>query len=409
MALPPVAMVQQSSFIPMRALRAFSIGLSAIALIASLGANEKAYAADAALFVDQKSAISEYGHWTLTLPGDATFQSALKTKLLNNLTPGSYGISVVSPAGALTKLTLVKSGTAMRTVNGTTMNFEITDDHTYRINIEYIYAGTVKVTSNPSNVGFVMTNLADNTTYTGTTPATFDNMSPVEYRVQYNIEPACEVQKTLRRELIHRSVLTLYRDFTCGDRRIPTSGRTAQPLATKPMPAKTTAANTHTDSPDKSVVQTASMSEVVPGGLIHFTITVKNVARETLHNVNVIDRYNPEAIDIVQPLLHDGSVNGNQIEWYVPQIYAGPSWTTTFTARAKDHLVAGDRIVLMANANSTESDVGLYPEAWSSVVGVGVAYMPQTGDRYDALFAIGALMGAALITNLTIRRKQSVV
>lgn len=392
----------------MRAFKALSIGLSAIALVLSVGMTKQVHAAGAAIFIDQQSPIAEYGQWVVSLPGDATYRSSLKTKILNDLGAGTYSITVTNPTGSMTKMSLIRSGTVIQKVDGNTLTFDVTDDHTYRVNIEYVYTGTVQVQSDPSNVGFVMTNLADGSTYTGTTPATFNGMAPVGYRVQYDIEPACEVQKTLQRELIHGSTLTLFRDFTCGDRRIPTAGRTAEPIASQPVEQTPQRVNAHTDAPDKRIVQTASMSEVVPGGLIRFTITVKNVTRTTLHNVAVTDRYNPEMIDVVQPLLDGGVINGNLVEWNIPKIYAGKSWTTTFTARAKDHLVAGDRIVLMAHANSEESDFGMFPEAWSSVAGVGVAYLPQTGDRYDILLGIAAMVAAAFITNLTIRRKTLV-
>jgi hypothetical protein len=148
------------------------------------------------------------------------------------------------------------------------------------------------------------------------------------------------------------------------------------------------------------------MSEVVAGGNVRFNVTISNMTRETLHNIDVVDRYNPEMIDIVQPLFDGGVIDGNEIAWYVPKLYAGQTWTTSFTVRAKDHLTAGDRIVLLAHAYSDEADFDLYPEAWSSVSGVGIAYMPQTGGKYDILFALAALLGAAVVTNMTIRKKQ---
>lgn len=402
-------MVKHSLSYRMRARKALSTGIAAFTLLLGVSAAQTTHAAGASLFIDQISPIAEYGHWKVLMPGDATFQSSLKTKVLNDLDAGSYTLSVTNPAGSTTKITLIHSGTAIKEVLGNSITFDALDGAAYRANIEFIYTGTVEVLSDPEGVSFEMKNVMDGSMYTGTTPAVFTGMAPVGYKVQYAVEPSCQVQKDLQRELIHGSKLVFWADFTCGNKRIPLAGRSPEPLATTPIEQPASRSNAHTDTPDKRIVQTASMSEVVPGGTIRYTITVKNITRETLHNVDVIDRYNPEMIDIVQPLFDGGIVNGNQIEWFVPKIFAGQSWTTTFTARAKDTLVAGDRIVLMAHAYSDESDADLYPEAWSSVTGVGIAYMPQTGDRYDVLLAIAALMGAALITNLTIRRKQTVV
>ena len=408
MALPPFAMVQLSTFLTLRTIKALSTGLASIALLMSVGIVGQAHAAGGSLFIDQVSPTSEYGHWKVTMPGDAIYQSSLKTKYLNDLTPGTYTLSVVNPAGSLTKIYLLRDGIDYMSVTDNTITFEVADGQDFRANVAFTYTGNVEVRSDPQNVFFEMESLVDGSTFTGTTPAVFTDMPPVSYKVRYDIEPSCEVQKEMQRELIHGSKLVFWADFTCGDQRVPLAGRTPKRLGTDRVnpPVRP---NAHMDMPDKRIVQTSSMSEVVAGGNVRFTITIKNITSGTLHNVDIVDRYNPEMIDIVQPLSNGGIIDGNQIVWNVPKIYAGKSWTTSFTARAKDHLVAGDRIVLLAHAYSDEADFDLYPESWSSVAGVGIAYMPQTGGKYDVLLALGALVGAALITNITIRRKQSVV
>ncbi len=365
-----------------------------------------AQAAGSSLFIDQKSPIAEYGHWIVDMPGDATFRSSLKTKVLNDLDAGTYTVSITNPAGSLTKMTLVHSGTPVQEVTGNSITFEVLDGTSYRLTIEFVYTGTVEVRSDPQNVFFEMESLADGRTFTGITPAVFTDMPPVGYKVKYDIEPDCEVQKDMQRELIHGSRLVFWADFTCGDRRVPLAGKAPVPLGTDRPATKAPRPNAHVDMPAQRIVQTSSMSEVVAGGNVRFNVTISNMTRETLHNIDVVDRYNPEMIDIVQPLFDGGVIDGNEIAWYVPKLYAGQTWTTSFTVRAKDHLTAGDRIVLLAHAYSDEADFDLYPEAWSSVSGVGIAYMPQTGGKYDILFALAALLGAAVVTNMTIRKKQ---
>lgn len=267
-------------------------------------------------------------------------------------------------------------------------------------------AGTIEVRSDPANVAFEMKNLIDGSVYSGVTPMVFTNMPPVTYTIRYDIEPSCEVQKNIQRELISGSRLVFWKNFTCGDQRVPLAGRTAKRIGTDAPVKPYVKPNVHVDMPAKRIVQTSSQSEVVAGGSIRYTVTLTNMTRGTLHNIDIVDRYNPEMIDIIQPLLDGGVIKENEIVWNIPELFAGQSWSTTFTARAKPHLVAGDRIVLMAHAYSDEADFDLYPEAWSSVAGVGIAYMPQTGGKYDLLFVLAALVGAAFITNLTISRKQ---
>jgi uncharacterized repeat protein (TIGR01451 family) len=212
----------------------------------------------------------------------------------------------------------------------------------------------------------------------------------------------------MQRELIQGGKLIFYADFTCGDHRVALAGRTPERIGTETPRTPFVLPDSHDDMPAKRIVQTSSMSEVVAGGLIRYTVTITNMTRGTLHNVDIVDRYSPEMVEIIQPLANGGVIAGNKIIWNVPSLFAGKSWSTSFTVRAKDHLVAGDRIVFMSHAYSDEADFDLYPEVWSAVSGVGVAYMPQTGGKYDFLFALAALIGAALITNITIRRKQSV-
>ncbi len=399
-----------------------------IALLMSVGIAEQAHAAAGSLFIDQSSPLSEYGHWIVSMPGDATFRSSLKTKLLNDLTAGEYSVSVTNPAGSITKYTLIRSGTVIQEKTVNTIEFEVVDDSSYRLIIEYTYTGSVEVRSDPANVAFEMKSLTDGRIYSGVTPMVYTDMPPVSYKVRYDIEPSCEVQKDMQRELIHGTRLIFWSDFTCGDRRVPLAGRTPERLGTDAPLTPTqymsiyeflskngieylqqlpyARPNAHTDMPAKRIVQTSSMSEVVAGGSIRYTITITNMTRGTLHNIDVTDRFSPEMVDI-QPLSDGGIIAGNEIVWNIPELYSGKSWTTSFTVRAKDHLVAGDRIVFMAHAYSDEADFDLFPEAWSSVSGVGIAYMPQTGGKYDVLFAIAALIGAAIVTNVTMNKKRS--
>lgn len=392
----------------MRTFALLKYGFLALALSVSIGSARDVYATTSTLHIEQKSPIAEYSHWELKMPGDATYKSTLKSKILNNIDAGTYVLSVVPPHGAFTTMTIVHSGTVRDVVHGSTATIELAEGETLRVTVSYSYTGNIRVLSDPAGVPFEMKD-ASNKVYTGVTPALFTDMAPVWYRVQYAVEADCEVQEDQQRGLVVPQTLTFWADFTCGDREIPVAGRTPEVIGTEREPERPRPTLTHEDMPDNRILQTASMSEVVAGGRIKFTIAVTNSTRSTIHNVLVSNAYDPSMIDIELPLLDGGVIGGeNEMMWDVPKIYARQTWTTSFYARAHEHLVAGDRIVLTAKAISDETDFELYPEAWSSTVGVGVAYMPQTGDTLNLVLVLSALAGTGLLTNFTYRRKQSV-
>lgn len=381
------------------ALAAFGLSITALP--------QSALSAGSVLHIEQKSPIGDFGHWLLTMPSNATFRTALKTKVLNNLDAGTYTLDVTSPAGAQTVITVMNgSQERLRTV-GNSATFDVNAAESLRVTITYQYTGNVRVLSEPTGIPFEMKD-ASGEVYTGTTPAMFTEMAPVWYRVQYAVEESCEVQEDQQRELVAASTLTFWADFNCGDREIPIAGRTTQTLGTSQQRPLFTRGETHEDMPDNRVLQTSSMSEVVPGGRVKFTVAVTNATRGTIHNVVVTDAFDPAFVDIIMPIANGGVIADNEIIWEVPFIYSGQTWETSFYVKAHESLVAGDRIVLTARATSDETDFYLYPQAWSSTVGVGVAYMPQTGKTLELALILGALVGTGLITNLTNRRKKLV-
>lgn len=379
--------------------------LTLIAL-AGFASAPAAQAGNASVYIEQESANATFGEWSVTFPNGGDYVSSLKTKILSNIDAGTYRFSIRPPANAYVHIALYESGVKRQETDINNITFDVKDGTSYRITVTYTFQGIVKVLSDPEGVAFEMEDINGNV-FSGKTPASFANMPAIGYRVTWGLERDCTAEKSQQRPLYAGKTLTFYSKINCGNQRVATSGRTSQPLATAQSRQKTsTPSASHTDTPAQRLMQTASMSEVLPGGRVRITLSVRNVTRETLNTVMLTDRFSPEMIEISSPLLDGGILNGNQIEWNIPKIYAGKTWTTSFDVIAKDHLVPGDRIVLLAHATSEENDMNLYPEAWSSVVGIGVAYLPQTGGMYDLLFVLGALLGATLITQVTIGTKK---
>ena len=395
--------------LPPRNMRTFvsiRTGIAVFSLIMGLGMSHDVNAANASVTLAQNSPDNTLGQWIVTYPDGTQYETSAKTKVLSNLESGVYRVAVRAPERSVTNITLKRGPTVLQKNDSTIMTFELKDGEALRIEATYTYTGTVKVQSDPAGVPFVMTD-ANGGIYSGTTPAVFNDMSPVTYRVHYDVTRNCEVRKNQERVLIEGSSLIFYVNLNCGDHPISMVGKTLEPPATGNTPAPAPEPEAHADTPDARIVQTSNVSEVIPGGNMRFTISIRNITRSTLHNVALNNRFNPESLEITS-ITDGGTIQGENMQWTVPKIFAGQTWTTTVEARARDHLTAGDRIVLLAHATSDESDANMYPEAWSSVVGVGIAYMPQTGFRYDMLLALFALMGAAIATISTNRVQKSV-
>jgi uncharacterized repeat protein (TIGR01451 family) len=381
--------------------------LFSLALAIGLASAQGVQAANGSLTLEQSSPDGVIGQWIVTLPNGSEYKTFLKTKILNNLPAGTYRVAVRAPERAVTTITLKRGASLLQENPATIMTFELKDGEALRLKAEYSYTGTVQVHSNPAGIPFVMTDM-NGGVFSGTTPALFKDMAPVMYRTTYDVTRDCEVRKSQERVLVEGSSLIFYSNLNCGDRPISMAGKTTEPTASGKMSKKPESSRAHTDAPDARILQTSNLSEVTTGGNIRFTIAIRNLTRATLHNIDLTDRFNPSSLQILS-LMDGGVIEGENMKWDIPELFAGQVWTTTFEARAKNHLRPGDRIVLLAHAVSEEADADVYPEAWSSVVGVGIAYMPQTGFRYDLLIAFAALIGAAFTTISTFRVKKLVV
>lgn len=381
--------------------------LFTLAIAIGIASAQGAEAASSTLTLGQDSPNAVYGQWIVTFPNGTEYKTSLKTKVLSNLEAGTYRIAVRAPEKAVTNLTLKRGSSLLQESPSTIMTFELKDGEALRLNAKYTYTGTVKVQSSPAGIPFVMTDM-NGGVFSGTTPSVFNDMAPIMYRVNYDVTRDCEVRKSQERVLTEGSSLIFYANLHCGDRPISMARKTTEPTASGRLPEPPAPEEIHRDAPDARVLQTSNLSEVTAGGNLRFTIAIRNLTRGTLHNINVTDRFNPSSLEILS-LADDGVIDGQNLRWSIPELFAGQVWTTTFEARAKNHLRPGDRIVLMAHAVSEEADADVYPEAWSSVVGVGIAYMPQTGFRYDLLIAFAALIGAAFTTISTFRVKKLVV
>lgn len=357
--------------------------------------------------IEQNSSDAEYAEWVLADSSGTVYRSALQSKILQNLPAGEYTVSVRAPVGAKTTITIYETASVVRQESvGTHATFTLNDGDSLRIEFTYSYTGTVEVTSDPPGVPFEMKG-ANNYHITGVTPAVFTDMPPHWYRVSYDIKADCEAQKNQERGLIQNSTLTFFADFNCGPKPVSLAGKSTDPLGTANLPPPADPIDTHTDKPALKVMQTSSVTETLPGGRVRITINVRNMTRATIRSVTVRNEFDPNTTDIFLLDTDAAIVGSTIIEWNVPEIYAGQVWSGHFEVRARDTVVAGDRMTFTARAEG-ENVAGLFPEALSDTIGIGIAYLPETGERFDLLLSLAALIIAALITLSHIRQQQSV-
>ena len=363
------------------------------------------HAAGTSLHIEQKNGV---GEWALTYPNGTEYSNVAKTKILSSVGSGAYRINVRPPANAYASISLYENNILKQESKINSMVFDLKENMTYRTTVRYTFGGTIEVHSEPSGVYFKMHG-ANGSTFTGKTPAIYTKMPTALYRVTYGLEPDCEAQKSQERSLAAGSNLNFVAKIHCGTSRIATPGKTAKPLSSKTtVPTVVTPPTSTTVGSAQRIMQTVSSTEVVAGSRVRVTLSIRNITRHTLHNVHVTDTFSPDMVSIVMPLTNNGVVNGNLIEWNVPTIFAGQTWTTSFEITIKDTVKTGDRILLLARASSDENNSKLYPEAWSSVVGIGVAYLPQTGKTLDVAFVLAAMFAAAIFSNVTVRRNAPV-
>ena len=184
----------------------------------------------------------------------------------------------------------------------------------------------------------------------------------------------------------------------------PTSTATATPTPTAPTtatPATTPVAPTPTpvsSPPRLTIAKTASSAEVLPGGLVTFSIEVCNEGDRVAENVVVSDAL-PSELDLVSASASQGAVvvEGNGMRAELGSIWPGYCATVSITARVHSDVAPGTQIRNVASVGD------LYDDATLTAVGL----LPESGSRSASLFyqsgrvtpltVVAGLMGVAFL------------
>ncbi|MFA7682476.1 MAG: LPXTG cell wall anchor domain-containing protein [Candidatus Peribacteraceae bacterium] len=365
-----------------------------LSAVAGLAIVQNAYAAGGSLAIEQVSQTRLYGTWVLSTPDSRTIvdNRGVPSKTVTPVVGGTYTISVDAPEKARTTIVVYRGTNVLHNTEGTRLSFTLLEDDTARVVITHRFFGTITVESDPVGQAFVLTG-SDGTNQTGTTPASFYSMSPQSYTVQYSMLDKCIAPHNQSRPLEPNGSLAFLGVYRCSFPVID---------ITPPEPEQETVAP---QSIEFSLL--ANQNEVLPGGMLHYTLTVANHNHSTLHNLQVSVQFDPQQV-AVSGVRDNGRIQRNLMIWEVPGIYAGQQWSTTFTADVQDGLPAGEQITMTTRASADGLvEAGMLPQMLAQ--SVGVALLPQTGeDKTFALLSILMMLGA-LTTATTIRRRRSVV
>ncbi|MBM3230968.1 hypothetical protein FJZ28_01425 [Candidatus Peregrinibacteria bacterium] len=358
-------------------------------------------AAGVTVLVEQTKTGADFGTYTLSGPA-VTKTGNAEGGSFSELPAGDYTLSIKPPLGSRSRLEVYRGPVKIADTTDRTYSITIAEGQDVKFAISYMHLGTVTIESDPEGVSFSLS-FPNGTSKSGTTPARFDMLNEGVYTVFYDTKKECEAQKSQERPLTAGGEISFYAVLNCGTRKISTPGKTNKPLATgrevpvAPAPASSTA------SPALRIVQESNMTEAVPGSKVRITLTVRNVSRETLHDLHISDAFDPAMFSPVLPVPQGGSVIGNALVWNVSELFAGQSWNVTFEMTISDSVKNGDRGVLKASAESPDIDAH-YTAPVGGTLAIGIAAIPQTGNTMDSTLILAAAAGAAILGYFTNRR-----
>lgn len=393
------------TFFPTRSMNAIRLvslkNWSLIGILFGLIIAAQAHAVGGMLTIKQTSNTQQLGTWTLSTPEGKTYiDHRGYVQKIEPVVGGTYALTIDAPRKARTSVVVYRGNNeVIRSVEGTSLSFTVPGGEAVRVIITYRFFGTINVTSDPSGQSFVLQG-SDTIMYTGKTPETFNNIPPLYYVLQFGHLENCRTPRKQSRLLDPNESITFYGVYEC----VPalTVGET------EPEPQPEEPEVTQPTSKLIGMSLRANQNEVLPGGVVQYTLIVRNPDKATMEDVSISVQTDTKLASVAR--VHDGGkVQGNLAVWKVPEIFAGKHWSTQFTLKANDDLAVGDQITLTARISSPGLiEAGATEHQLTQSQSVGVVSLPATGWMSDLFFALFTL-GAGLILAISIRRRQLVV
>jgi hypothetical protein len=369
---------------------------SLLAYAAALGLLAATPAFASTLIIEQRSDVATYGEWTLTPPSGAVISSYRQEqkRVISSAPSGGYTVHVRAPEGAITTIRLLEGDTTRQSVTGERLTFTLGSDALATLQIAYTYHGAVKIESIPTGAGFDLS--GPSLRFTGTTPATINDLPPLYYTANFHLRDGCTPPKPIKRSLGANQTIVFLGEYLCGEAASRSS------TSRSPVSRSSSSGSASENAVGKArVVQAVQQQEVLPGGTVRVTVGMVNTGRSTLRNLTVSEQLS--SLLVVQDA--GGAVqSGDLLLWEIPELFAGQRWSTSFTATVQDTAQPGDRLTLTARAAGDDLDGTPIEQLVASSL-LGIAVLPPTGTPLDILFA---LLGLLLPIPVTARvRRQA--
>lgn len=335
-----------------------------------------AHAAGASIVIEQKGPFRSLGNYFLTRPDGVQVNgnNYEVTKFVTNAPLGNYTLKVEPQAGALTSIRIIQDDTEIASIAGTELSFNLETTGSVRIEISYVFFGTVSVTSIPSGVPFELKG-SNYPRIVGVTPAVYTNLPPLTFRVQYGSVPGCRAPKAQERQLLINDELRFEGEYLC-NLNVDTD-----------VPEETEVIVTEGDLsvPHVRIWHSISQSEVLPGGAFRVTLGIRNLTQTTLRNLVLSDQIEADKV-MTDPALPDGGVRrGDLLVWDIPEIFSGQTWTTTYVAHTREDIAAGTPIVFTGRVEGNDIHATRSTLDLTDTAEVRATMLPQTGWMMDVL------------------------
>lgn len=165
--------------------------------------------------IEQKnsSGAGALGSWTIIQPDNKQRTGSGAATLLEGMSAGNYTIFAHLPDGSSATIRIYRNDEADKVIPKQQASFTLKDGDRMRVSISYTItkSGLVAVDSDPVGMTFTMKG-PNNTTFSGTTPASFFGVAEGQYQVFYDSIKGCNIPttKSLRLEAGNRVSFSVY-------------------------------------------------------------------------------------------------------------------------------------------------------------------------------------------------------